>query len=544
MSSKKFGLGCLTILGVAIALGVGGRYLSQQILGKELTPLDAAKVIPDEALFATFIETDTEKWSEVKELFNQPSQKFLDSQIETLETELTREFPDLDYQSDIQPWLDGAMFALIGEDINGYDAEVLFVFGVKNKLKANSFAKKLSPYQAQKQESKHKGITITESTSQDGARTSSALIDNRLLLAENKNTIERAIDAYKEKSSLASNAKTKEIFNHKLDQGTTIAQVYLPNYSELMLQGMEIDPDVANLYSELMSIYDSVDSATMALGVESQGLRLRSITTLNSDEFSQYVTPNRGKLLKRFPDRTVMALNGGGISQFWSQMQGWLKQNRDTSRSFNLAKLGVRQTTGLNLESDIFNWMDGEFAFGIISTPESLHPQFDLNYSAGLILETSQPDKAEATIAKLEQSLQNNLQLVPTRSKINRKEVTQLSTPGMDGALNYGWLDKNNLLFTWDDFTFESISKGKKSLTKSNSFKALSKKVPDRNLGYFYLDVDPVINTINQFPLDRTSYESQTMMAFLDSLDAIASNATMPDKRTAQQDIFIMFKDN
>ena len=547
MSSKKFGLGCITVLGAAIALGVGGRYLSRQILGKELIPLDAAEVIPDEALFATFVETDSEKWSEVKGLFNQQSQKIIETEIEELETELSTELAGFDYQQDIQPWLDGAMFAFLGEDFDAdtdADADVLIVLGIKNKLKADSFAKKLQEQsQAKLQQSKYKGIRITESTTKDNELTVSALIGNRLLLAEERDTIERAIDAYKEDTSLASDSQTKKVFEQKLDRGTTLAQVYFPDYGELIAGAMNIDPDVPNVYSELMSVYDSVESTTMSLGVESQGLRWRSTTKLNSDEFSEYITPSNSKLIERFPENTVAVVSGSGISQFWSQWLVFLKQNRDTGRYFDLAKLSVRQATNLDLESDIFNWMDGEFAFGIVTTPKSLHPQFDLNYSAGFIFETSQPELAQKTLTALEDSLQRYLAIAPTQNKINKTAVTQLQAPGVEAALNYGWIDDNNLLFAWDDFTFESISQSRKqSLAKSESFKAITKKIPDRNLGYFYLNVAQIMNTVERLPIPRSNPETEEMLTFLNSIDAIASYATMPDKRTARQDIFVMFK--
>ena len=543
MTSRKFNLGCISVLGVAIALGFGGRYLSRQVLGKELTPIDAAQVIPNQALFAAFVETDSQKWSEVKGLVNARSQKIIETQIDRLQASIAAESADFDYQQDIQPWLDGAMFALVPEDVNQYDSDVLIVLGIKNKLKANNFVKKFQKKsQAELQESKYKGIKIVESTTKNNNLTVSALIGNRLLLAEEKEIIEGAIDAHKEDAAWADDAQTKAVFEQKLDVGTNLAQAYFPKYGEFINQGMEVDPDLPSLYSDLMSIYASVESATTALGVESQGLRWRSTTNLNSDEFSKYVTHSKSSILKRFPDRTVALVSGSGISQFWSQSLVFLKQNRDTSRYLNLASLGIRETTDLELESDIFNWMDGEFALGIVNTPQPLHPQLDINYSAGLVFETSQPEKAQQTLAKLENSLQQNLAIAPTQNKINQKTVSQLRAPGTDGALNYGWLDENHLLFAWDDFAFESIGGSKQPLAKSKGFKAMTKKVPDRGFGYFYLDVAQVMTTVNQLPIVQSDPDAETILPFFNSVKAIGSNVTMPDKRTAQQDVFVMFK--
>ncbi|MDJ0588594.1 MAG: DUF3352 domain-containing protein [Pleurocapsa sp. MO_226.B13] len=544
MSSKKSGFGCLPMLGIAVTLFFGGRYLSRQVLGKELTPLDAAKVIPDRALFATFVETDSQKWSQVKALGNDRSQEILESQIEKIEAELASELPNFNYQKDIQPWLDGAMFALVTEDTTRYyNGDVLVVLGIKNKLKANSFVQKLQQEsQAELTESKYKGIKITETNSEGNDVTVSALIGSRLLLAEERETIEQAIDAYKENSSLASDAQTKKVFEQPLNKGTNLAQIYFPNYGELISSAISSLGN-SNLSSELLSMHTSVESVVMGVGVESQGVRLQSLTNFGDDELSQYVVPSKSKLLKRFPDRTVASIEGSGIAQFWEQFLVYLKQNRDTSRYLNLASLALRESTDLNLESDIFNWMDGEFVFGVITTPTSLHPELELNFSTGLIIETSQPEKAKKTLTKLENSLQRNLAIAPTQNKINKKAVTQWRAPGVDGALNYGWLDKNNLLFTWDDFTFDSISKSrKKSLVKNKTYKAITKKVPNKNLGYVYLDVSQIMATVNQLPIPQSDSDAEAAMAFLNSLDAIASNITMPDKYTVQQDVFVMFK--
>ena len=546
MGSKKSGLGCIPIIGIAIALGLGGRYLSRQVLGKELTPIDAAEVIPNDAIFATFVETDVKKWSQVKALGNSQSQKILETQIEKLQAEISSEAGDFDYERDIQPWLDGAMIAFISEDFAYPSADPLVVLGIKNKLKANDFVKQFQTLsEATLKESKYKGIKITESISQNNDLTISALIGNRLLLAEEKEVIEQAINAYKDDTSLADDPQNKKVFEQELDAGTTLGQVYFPNYGESVAKAIASKSNSPNLNSELLSIYTSIESSVIALGVEPQGLRLQSITKFTGSEFGSSFTPNKSNLLKRFPDRTIASINGKDISQLWEQVLVFLKQNRDTSRYLNIANLSVRQTTKLNLESDIFNWMDGEFALGIISTPKSLHPDLKINFSAGLILETSQPEKAKETLAKLEDSAKQHLKIFPRQNKISKKAVTRWRTPGVDGGLNYGWLDKNNLLFTWDDFAFESISQSrKKSLAKSKSFKAMSKKLSDDNSGYLYIDVAQMMTVVNQMPIPKSNPDAEKMIALLNSLEAISSTVTMPDKYTAQQDLYILFKEN
>lgn len=542
MSRKKSGLGCLPLMGIAIALLVGGRYLSRQVIGKELTPSDAAEVISDKAMFAAFVETDLEQWSKITELGNSKSQQLIAGQIEKFKTEIDLESADFSYQKDIQPWLDGAMFASIPGDGGISDPEMLVVLGVKNKLKAYKFLKKIEA-ETELVESKYKGVKITEAK---GGKedTISALIGNRLLLAEERDIIEQAIDTYKDKEdkSLADN---QQILKQKIDTGDSLTKVYIPNYGKLIADAIAQDPQIPAASAELLSVLNSVDSIVMGFGVEKQGLRFQSVTQFNSDELTAHFKANPSKILKRLPDNAIAVVNGNGINVFWEQFVAQIKQHRDTSRYFNLAKLGTRQTANLDLETDIFNWMDGEFAIALTDSPKSSNPQFNLGLSGGIILETSQPNKAKETIGKLENSLQKNLAVVPQQKKINQQTTTQWRVNGTSGGINYGWLDKNHLLFAWDDSTFESFSEsGKKPLAKNKSFQAMTKQLPKKNAGYLYIDVAQIMQATENFPLAKSASEAEIAMALLNSIEAVGSTVTMPDSSTSQQDLFIMFKDN
>lgn len=222
-----------------------------------------------------------------------------------------------------------------------------------------------------------------------------------------------------------------------------------------------------------------------------------------------------------------------------------MKQDQVISKNLNLAKLSLQQMADLNLEEDIFNWMDGEFALGIVTNPKSLTPELDIDLSGGIILETSQPDKAKQTLAKLETTLEKHLSLTVNNNKINNKTVTQLRANGELDSLNYGWLDNNKLLLAWGDSAFESISESKQSsLVNNQNFKAMAQKTSGNNSGSVYIDVPQIMAIVNQFPVTESDPEAQNAIAILNSIQSVGSTVTMPDKRTNQQDLFILFKDN
>ena len=223
----------------------------------------------------------------------------------------------------------------------------------------------------------------------------------------------------------------------------------------------------------------------------------------------------------------------------------YLKQDQAISGNLNSAKSSLQQMAGLNLEEDIFNWMDGEFALGIVATQKSLVPELDINLSGGIILETSQSDQAKNTLAKLNNTLEKYLSFTSTEIKINHTTVTQLRAYGADDSLNYGWLDNNKLLFAWGDSAFELIGESNKSsLANNQNFKAITQRASNSNLGSLYIDVPQIMSMVNQFPIPKSNQEAQDAIAVFNSIQGVGSTVTMPDQHTSQQDLFILFKDN
>ena len=326
MSSKKSRLGYIPLLGIAIALGFGGHYLFRQVVGKQLTPLNAAEIIPDEATIAGFIETDSQKWSQIKQLGNSQTKKIIETQIENFQAELDTESKNFNYEQDIEPWLGGAMFGLLPED-SDIAKPTLLVLGIKNKLKARDFLKKVqAESQAEVKETKYKGVKITESTDKNNSVTAFALLGNKLLLAEESQVIERAIDTYKGEPSLASTEQNEQMLKQKMTTGDALAQFYIPKYGELMTQALK-SSDFPSMPANLAAL--NIDSTVINFGAERQGLRLQSITKFSSDKFGQNLSPNKGELLQSFPEQTMAIVNGQGIDQFWAEILTYMKSKKE-----------------------------------------------------------------------------------------------------------------------------------------------------------------------------------------------------------------------
>jgi hypothetical protein len=155
MTKKKSGCGCLLILGLGIALTFVGLYFFN---GKQLTLLEGAEVIPQEAIVSGYISTESKDWSEIEEIGIPEN---INNYLKQINSEFTGN-SNLIYQEDIKPWLGGAMFAILP---NQDEDDLLVILGIKNKLKAYDFLKKLEKQEKQPIEKiDYQGITIFENT--------------------------------------------------------------------------------------------------------------------------------------------------------------------------------------------------------------------------------------------------------------------------------------------------------------------------------------------------------------------------------------------
>lgn len=116
-------------------------------------------------------------------------------------------------------------------------------------------------------------------------------------------------------------------------------------------------------------------------------------------------------------------------------------------------------------------------------------------------------------------------------------DVTNFSSLGRN-ILSYGWLNKNNLLLTFGhDFQDIVNVNQKNSLVNNEKFKLTTQSFPEKNYGYFYLDLEQAISTTNSINPSFFNDVPPDIKAFSESLKAIAITSSAPTSNTAQLDI-------
>ena len=538
------------IIGAVFIAAIGGGYLYFRSLagGKALTPIAAAQLIPQDALFAGYISTDSETWSKLDNFGTPEAEKLLGEPIEEqLEKASKEKFlgEEINYEEDIQPWLGNIMLAALPSETE--EPEVMMVVGIKDKAKALQFIDKLKKKtESNIETSKYKGITIIENKDESEAIFKNiGILDNEIVISPERKTIETAIDTYKGNSSFADKKGAKEILSKAGKNKNTLFQLYVPNYNGLMRQyinvvkqnaGLGIDTSSLKMLEQQLDRLDYVDSMVVSIGIkENRGIFMQSIAKYKPDFKLPKYPDLSGQVLSQIPGNSLVLISSGGISQAWSWFLEEFGNDPEFKEGLEQARDSLKTTANLDLDKDIISWMDREFAISMI--PNDLPPAF---VSGTVVITTSDRPTAENTLEKLEKLAKSNG--APIKDKeVAGKEITEYQNyPGGQVVLAYGWLDDNSLAISIGDKADRIVElKSSDSLAENQNFKESIKDFPKKNLGYFYINFQEVNAQIDRLSKTYSQPVPPEAKAFLDSIKGIIGVNTMPDSSTIEQQLLI-----
>lgn len=542
MSTKKLGCGCLPILGLITVLAIGGGYVykkgwHQFLIGQKLTPLTGAKVIPDEAIMTGFISSNSEAWQQLEKLGITRTSKIIEQANTEIKKELTAS--NLDYQKDIQSWLGNAMVAIVPENESLENSNVLIVLGIENPINAYKFLKKIKADAKNKLEfTEYQGIKINISSDQEDRPINLALLGNKIVISDKIETVKQAIDTFKGEPSFASDPNNQKALKQPLKLKNNLAQLYLTKYDRLFANTLG-DSSVS---AKQLALLQPVKSIVVGIGAEEKQIKIQSFTELNDSLGLPESQPISNQIANNFPQETIAFINSQGVGQIWSTLVTLSERDSELKNIINGMRTYTKWGTGLDLDKDIFSWMDEEFAIGIVATKQAMIPELNLNLGIALVLQTSDRNTAENTLDILNTKAQQQLGLTSQTKQIKKETVTQWLIPYSNIDISHGWLDKNNLLLTVGNNVFESIgNSATSSLEKSPNFQQFAKTLPNKNISYFYLDLEKAMSEIQKIPNLPIDYNSEPI-TILNSIQSIGSASTMADSNTTQTDIIVFFK--
>ncbi|WP_375469261.1 DUF3352 domain-containing protein [uncultured Nostoc sp.] len=516
--------------------------------------LGSAKVVPSTALMATYITTDSQGWAKLQQFGTPEAQKLVAKSLEDFNKQIFSG-SNVSYEKDIKPWAGSVMIAVLPPNpvkpaqLNvpsgapnvptnlQQEANILMVVGIKDKLSALNFANKLKSEKGVKfQESDYQDQKIIE-TRENGKPIYSVVLNNsHLVLAPQKQAVEKAIDTFKGQSSFASKEGASTILNKGVDVKNSLAQIYVPDYAGMVQQLAAASPQAKQLPPQALAQLKQIKSVVAGVGVDDAGVRVKAIANLDPqlNKFQYQSSP--GNIVGQFPTDTFALISGNGISRSWEALVEQSKDYPEMKQALEQVR-GQLKFVNIDLDKDIFGWMNGEFAFGAI--PSNQGVLATVGFGGALVFDTSDRKTAEATLTKLD-TLAKTQQINVANRNIGGKDVTEWQIPRQGALLAHGWLDQDTVFVALGGPIADAVADRKNlSLDNGDVFKAVTGSLQRPNGGYLYLDMDKTktVPLINSF----VSSNADTI-TILNSIRGIGFTAISPDKSTSELEMLLALK--
>lgn len=530
--------------GLLIGGGVAAYwFLLQRDSGSSDLPVGAS-IIPQDALVALSVSTDTNQWQQLRQYGTKETQAELEKNL----TQLRDRFltaNGYNYQQDIQPWVGEEVTIAVlppttqpNSPTKTTDKQsIVMVLPIENPASAKQLLEQPKPLkQGRWSERNYKGLEIREIVAPT-QNYSAAVVDQRfLLVTDNPRATDKAIDTYKgATASLAQTVGyTKALSQIANDQ--RFAQVYVN--VPAAAQVAAANPTRSFSPQGLAQLQNNQGLAA-TVNLEPEGMRLKSISWLKPNSQRVYQVENKaGNMPRRLPAQTLMMVSGGSLQQLWQDYVQDAQSNPLAPLRPQELRGGVKSITGLDLDRDLLGWMGGEFALSVIPSAASAESK-DFALSLVLMVKTSDRPSAERSFEQLDQVMRSRYQFQIQESKTKDQPVVNWIAPYGTVTATHGWLDGDVAFLALGAPVAEQIIP--KPATNLASTAQFQKTVPSElnpTNGQFFLNVEQGVRAL---PLPQF-FPNQKML--FDATRSIGVTSAISDNRSIRYDIFFALKKN
>ncbi|MBD6618627.1 DUF3352 domain-containing protein [Komarekiella sp. 'clone 1'] len=553
MKKKKKPSLVLTLSSAGLLIGAGSAaywLLTQGQPSFRDLPV-GANIIPQDALFTVSLTTDPRQWQKLREFGTKETQAELDKNLVQLRDRfLTNN--GYDFQKDIAPWVgDEITIAILAPqaanqpvpkpiatdgDAASSQQSMVMVLPVKSQeIAKNILAQPKTLKQGKWVDRTYQGIAIKQNEGQSGENFSAALLEGRfLVITDNPQATERAIDAYKSKTSLARIGGFAENFP-KITNYQPFAQFYVnvPTAAKIAAASPN-----RHLPAQVLAQLQNNQGLAGTVTLESEGIRLKGVSWLNPNSQRLLAVENKaGKMQSRVPAETLMMLSGGNLQRLWGDYVLTSQGNPLSPISPEQLRGGVKSLTNLDLDQDLLSWMKGEFAVSIIPTTQKEGSSEDFRAGLVVMVQASNRESAEASLQKLDDVMKNQYQFQIQPGKVAGQPIINWIAPYGTLTATHGWLDENvAFLVVGAPISGKILPKPSNPLANTLPFQQTVPKEPNPTNGQFFLDVE---RTAKNFPLPTLTPNQQPLLA---ATRSIGVTSAVSDNRSNRYDIFFTLK--
>jgi hypothetical protein len=260
-----------------------------------------------------------------------------------------------------------------------------------------------------------------------------------------------------------------------------------------------------------------------AQGIRVQGRGYYDDTVLQT--LPTLTEPASPVVLNYIPGNSYVMVSGQNLALAWENISAGLEANETTQSFLEQARTMFTAFTGLDLDADVFGWMDQGFSAFLFPTAETPLTTIlpDLHIGLGIALQTRDRDRATATFRTLDETLGSTFLTLDTQT-VDSTSITGWGFPLEDGTasvsfLGRGWVSDDTLLLSTSLGSLTELLGLEPLQTLPNTFRFVqsTRSFPQPNQGYLYANTAPMRDLINRFippdPEDPTDLEWRQLLA-------------------------------
>jgi Protein of unknown function (DUF3352) len=558
----------LPVVGAAVAAaGAAGAYFYFNQSTTQIPQLPAqlaiAKVVPQKALMMAHFTPTPESIALLDQFQSPETKKIIEEGWKELQKDAFKN-TGINYEIDVKPWSGEIAIAIIpsapaakataktflpvstlsqatplkSKPDAKFDA--LVVFSIKDKAGADKFAAKVQTQAKAKangkvSQSEYKGIQILQSNFGNGSSLNSAPVGEYLVFASETDTLKNAIDTFNGGASLA-----PELNPNQLQLKNPLFQFYAPDFAGAVQRGIAAAGSPATISASSIDSLKRVKSMALGVGVEQDGLRLKGMAEYDPKLYDLMLKTSENKILARFPVDTFALVTGTDINGRWKGIVKDLDKDPETKKGLAEIRKTLKDTPPkLDLDKDIFGWMDGEFGFGLVASDKGILAQ--AGAAPVMMFQSSDRPTADAALKKIMDFAALNGMKFKTR-QVNGVEVTEW-VQGI-AILAHGW-NQDTLFITAEPLSEVVSGKPASAIDSNPSYKTLisALNLPNNNLGIFYFDFVKFWEIYNRIaPAELKSSITPQNKVLIESVRGLVGSAAMSNQYTNRFEVLLALK--
>ncbi|MEE3716146.1 DUF3352 domain-containing protein [Tumidithrix elongata RA019] len=575
MSERKPNLLIPAIGAAVVAAGGAGAYFyfNKPVTNPGGTPTPvsgAVNLVPKQALMAITISTDGVALAQLDQFLPPEVKKQFDATLNQAK-QSTLASSDFDFEKDIKPWAGNSVViailpkakpsALLPSTTPRYvpvsdtgtiqlvqtptppataSTEIpnmLIVAEIKDKAGATQFTEKVKTKAGGKpSQSDYKGIQISK-FGEGSKETSSAFVGDYLVVSPQVQTVQKAIDTFKGEASLSS-----ALSADNLELKNPLIQLYIPDFANSVQQMAAMNPQTPPLTPESLEQIKQITAFNMGAGVDSEGIRVKMIAKIDPNFTKVEYKTSPGKVISQLPSQTFALVTGIDLNSSWKRFLEAAARVPDAKKAVDQWREQSKASPlAIDLDKDVFGWMDGEFALGAIASSEGILAQFGVG--PVLILQTSNRSAAESLLKKFDDFVKTNGGSVTTKD-VGGVSVTEWGGPGAPPFVSHGWHQKDSFFITAAPLVSTIAPKPASPLDADAVFKTVTASLlSPSSIGYFYLDMEKSWAVISKSMPESSKAEiPPVVMEAIGAVRGIGVTVSVPDKSTSKAELLLSLK--